>query len=234
MNVRVESTLQEAAEQCGRHILVRLEDAMSAGASPTLAISGGSSPKAMFEYFACAEFPWDRVHLFWVDERCVPMGDPQSNFKFAYDHWLGPAAFPQGNIHRVLTELGPQEAARRYAEDIASFFGYQGGELPRFEVIHRGMGPDAHTASLFAGEPLIADHVHIAAPVWVAKMNQWRVTLLPGMLEAARHTAVLVGGEDKIPALQAVLQGAGDPMQYPAQIAAKHAVWFLDRAAAGA
>ena len=237
MNRRVFRTVEDAAIECGRHILVLLEDAMAAGARATLAISGGSSPKPMFAYFARTEFPWDRVHLFWVDERCVPPDHEQSNFKMAYDTWLGPARFPGRISDRIPTELTPPEAARSYTEDISGFFELAAGALPRFEVVHLGMGRDAHTASLFPGEPKIDDRTSIAATVWSEPAKQWRVTLLPGVLEAARHTAVLVAGADKIPALDAVMHAPYDPKKYPAQIAAgaaSGAVWFMDQAAAGA
>jgi len=104
--------------------------------------------------------------------------------------------------------------------------------MPRFDVVHRGMGPDAHTASLFPGEPLIEDRSGIAAAVWVEKFQQWRITLLPGVLLAARHTALLVTGGDKTAALRSVLHQPFDPLHYPAQIASgPGAVWFVDVAA---
>ena len=236
MNLRVSATAAEATVECGRHILVLLEDAMAAGARATLAISGGSTPAPMFAYFALEEFPWDRVHLFWVDERAVPPDHPHSNFKLAQDIWLGPAQVPAANIHRIRGELPPQEAARSYSEGIRLFFGLAARELPCFEVVHLGMGRDAHTASLFPGEPKIDDHENIAAAVWAEPAAQWRVTLLPGVLEAARHTVVLAAGTDKIPALEAVRHGPYDPKRYPAQLASREgsgAAWFVDQGAVG-
>ncbi len=214
-----------AAAECGRHILRLL------GRKPrsTLAISGGSSPRPMFQMFATAPFDWSRVDLFWVDERGVPPDDEQSNFKLANDLWLKPAAFPQANIHRIRAELDAAEAARRYTEEIRELFRLVPGDMPRFDVIHQGMGPDAHTASLFPGEPMIDDRRGIAAALWVEKMHQWRITLLPGVLLAARHTAMLEAGADKAAALQAVLEGPYDPKKYPAQIVlgARDLEWFI-------
>ena len=220
----------EAAEACGQRILDLLAKAIATRKRATLAISGGTSPKPMFELFAKSAFPWDQVHVFWVDERCVPPSDPQSNFGMANETWLVPAKVPAGNIHRVPTELEPREAAKQYAQGLHDFFHVRLGELPQFDVIHRGMGPDAHTASLFPEEPLIADHEGLAAAVWVEKMHQWRVTLLPGVLEAAWHTVVLATGADKAAALEAVLHGPYDPMKWPAQIGARdiHVTWFTD------
>src|SRR5579863_4772643 len=208
----------EAAQACAERILKRLEAAHVARGSSTLAISGGSSPRLMFEIFSRTPFPWDKVHLFWVDERIVPPTDPQSNYKLAFDTWLGPARFPAANIHRVEAELGHEEAARRYLEDIRRHFQLQGSRLPAFDVIHRGMGPDGHTASLFPGEPLIDDRAGVAAAVWVEKMKQWRITLLPGVLLAARNTAVLVTGGDKAMVLHGVLYGRFEPRKFPAQL----------------
>jgi 6-phosphogluconolactonase len=230
MNVSRYPKAAAAAEACGQHILDLLTQAISKRQKATVAVSGGTSPRPMFELFAKSGFAWDRVHVFWVDERCVPPSDPESNFRMANETWLAPAKVPSANIHRVLTEMEPAEAARQYVKDLQEFFDIQLGELPQFDVIHRGMGPDAHTASLFPGQPLIADHAGLAAAVWVEKMHQWRVTLLPGVLEAAWHTAVLVTGVDKAPALEAILHGPYDPMKWPAQIGARDAnvSWFTD------
>jgi len=232
-DVRQFADAEAAATACAQQILDWLREALESRGIATLAISGGSSPRAMFEIFSRTRFEWERVHLFWVDERGVPPADAQSNFKFAQDAWLRPGNFPAANIHRVLAELDPAEAAARYTEDIQKFFGLLAGEMPRFDVIHRGMGPDAHTASLFPGEPLIEDRSGIAAAVWVEKFQQWRITLLPGALLAAHHTALLVAGADKISALRSVLHQPFDPLHFPAQIASGDGtVWFVDAAAA--
>lgn len=222
----------QAAEACGQRALDLLAKAIAAREHASLAVSGGSSPRPMFELFANSGFPWERVHVFWVDERCVPVSDAQSNFKMANETWLVPAKVPAENIHRVQTELEPREAARHYAQALREYFRIKPGVLPFFDVIHRGIGPDGHTASLFPEEPLIRNHEGLAEAVWVEKMHQWRVTLLPGVLEAARHTVVLATGADKAAALEAVLRGHYDPMKWPAQIGAKdpNVTWFLDEA----
>jgi len=233
-----------AAQACGQRIMDLLSEALAARHRATLAVSGGSSPRPMFELFGKSSFLWTRVHIFWVDERYVPPWDPQSNFRLANDTWLTRAKVPPGNIHRVPTEREPHEAAHQYAEEIRALFqgsfGLKAGEQPRFDVIHRGIGSDGHTASLFPGEALIDDHERLAAAVWVDKMSQWRVTLLPGVLEAARNTVMLATGADKAEALEAVLNGPYDPMKWPAQIAtrdpsgapASGTMWFLDQAQA--
>ncbi|HYL35792.1 MAG TPA: 6-phosphogluconolactonase [Bryobacteraceae bacterium] len=226
---------RESAAKCAAKILDLLTAALAAAPRATLAVSGGGTPKLMFAEMAKARFDWDPVHLFWVDERGVPPTDPQSNYKLAKDSFLDPAHFPARNVHRIQAELPPEQAARLYSEEIREFFRLQAGQLPQFDIIHRGMGPDAHTASLFPGEPAIDDLENLAAAVYVEKFRQWRITLLPGVLLAARQTIMLVAGEDKAEPLRAVLDGPYDPKRYPVQIATHdgHTVmWFLDRAAA--
>jgi len=237
----VQSFVYESADAasvaCARKLLELLQSALSTQPRASLAVSGGSTPKRMFREMAQSQFDWTNVHLFWVDERCVPPTDSESNYKLAEEYFIDPAHFPAGNVHRIEGELVPSEAAKRYAADIRSFFGISGDvPMPRFDVIHRGLGPDAHTASLFPGEPLIDDHTNLAAAIYAEKFHQWRVTLLPGVLEAARHTLILAAGADKAEPLNAVLHQPYDPKKYPSQIATYHgqgAIWFLDKAAAG-
>lgn len=237
MSIRrhVYPTAEKAAEACAHIILTLLEERLSGETHATLAISGGSSPKPMFAELAKSKFDWRKVHLFWVDERAVPPTDSQSNYLLAEQHFIAPAHFPKANVHRIRAELQPDEAARLYADEIRDFFGLENGELPHFDVVHRGVGPDAHTASLFPGEPLIDDRDNLVAAVYVEKFAQWRITLLPGVLLAAHHTAVLIVGEDKAEAVRAIFDHPYDPKQYPAQITVHHGrgvTWFLDQGAA--
>ncbi len=224
-----------AAEACGHHVVARLEEALSGRPFATLAVSGGTTPRVMFEALAVSRFDWDRVHLFWVDARAVPPTDPQSNYRLAAECFLRPAGFPQRNVHRIEGELRPDAAARRYATEIREFFGVDEGEMPRFDVIHRGLGADASTASLFPGEPLIEDREGIAAAVYVERLFQWRITLLPGVMLAARHTVFLATGPDKAEAVRAIFNEPYNPKEYPSQMASHHGrgvAWFLDQAAA--
>jgi 6-phosphogluconolactonase len=223
-----------AAEACATHIFGRLDAALARWDRASLAISGGSTPKLMFQKMASTPFAWDRVHLFFVDERCVAPTDSASNYKLADDYLIQAAHIPAGNVHRIVGEMAPEAAAVGYAAEIRDFFGLPDGAMPPFDVVHRGVGPDAHTASLFPGNPLIDDHKGIAAATFAPQFNQWRVTLLPGVLEAARHTAFLVAGEDKAEAVRAVFHAPYYPKKYPAQIGNEGdaVTWFLDEKAA--
>lgn len=222
-----------AAAACASDILEKLDEALAHREFATLAVSGGSTPRLLFREFAKARFDWRRLHLFWVDERSVPPDHEQSNYRLTQTEFLGPAGFPEANAHRVLTEHAPEEAARLYEDEIRRVFRLEAGKLPAFDVIHQGMGADGHTASLFPGEPLIADRIRIAAAVWSAPMAQWRVTLGPGVLLGARHTVMLATGADKRAALRRVFAADGDTSETPSRLmlGAPDAAWFLDRAA---
>lgn len=222
------------AAAAARQILTLLDDALSGQDYATFAVSGGSTPKLLFEELVRAGYRWERVHLFWVDERAVPPTDPESNYKLAEEFLIGPAHVPRRNVHRITGELTPERAAEHYVADIREFFGIDESALPRFDIVQQGMGPDAHTASLFPGDRLIEDREGIAAAVFAPKPPPWRVTLLPGVLLNARHTVFLVCGEDKAPAVHAVFHDDYDPMRLPAQVVSHHGrrvSWFLDDAA---
>lgn len=229
------STPDDAAAHCAQRVLRELENALDAGRPVTLAVSGGSTPKLMFGHMARTRFDWKQVHLFFVDERCVEPTDAESNYRMCEESFIKPAYFPRANVHRMKGELQPDETARLYTEELVEFFGLAAGELPAFDVIHRGMGADAHTASLFPGEPLINDREGICAAVWVPKLSKYRITLLPGVLLHARQTVVLAAGADKTEPLYQVFNAEHDPLQYPSQIDTPHGrnvAWYLDSKAA--
>jgi 6-phosphogluconolactonase len=226
-------TPQLAAAECALHVVSLIEEALAAQARATLAVSGGSTPKLLFESMAAASMAWDRVHFFWADERVVPPTDPRSNYRLAEESLIRPARVPERNVHRIYGERTPELAARRYTDEIREFFGLSEGEMPVFDVIHCGIGIDAHTASLFPGEAAIQDRERIAAAVWDEKLSESRITLLPGPLLAARNLVFFVTGADKAEAVRSVFQEAPDPLRRPAQVLRdRRSEWYLDDAAA--
>ena len=234
-DLRIGKDAEQLAANCSDYIAELLRKSIQTKSSAAFAISGGSTPKPMFEKLARAPLDWSRIHLFWVDERCVPPDSKRSNFRMAQISLISASGIPEQNVHRIYGELPPEEAASKYVKEIKSFFSLASGELPQFDVLHRGMGPDAHTASLFPGERLIGDRTGIAAHVWVEKLKMSRVTLLPGVLLRAASTVMEVAGADKAEPLWKVLYGPDDPFEYPCQIATRgsdRAVWFVDEAAA--
>jgi 6-phosphogluconolactonase len=230
----VSATAEQAAAACARHAAALLNQVTESGESAAFAVSGGATPRPMFEELAKLDVNWGAVHLFWVDERMVPPESPRSNFGMTEETLIRPARIPRRNVHRIEAELGAQTAAANYVDTLRRHFRLAAGELARFDVILRGVGADCHMASLFPGEPLIEDRTGIAAPVFVSTLDEWRVTLLPGVLLNSRHSAVLVTGADKAVAVRDVLTGEYDPLKRPAQLLSHHGrgiTWFLDEAA---
>jgi 6-phosphogluconolactonase len=202
-----------------------------------IALSGGSTPRRLFQVMGSQfeeEFPWERMHFFWGDERFVPHDDPESNFRMAYEALLSKAAVPPGNIHPVPTEgIEPDEAARAYERELKGFYGapkLQPNKL-LFDVQFLGLGDDGHTASLIPGEPVLNERER-----WVAAVShgrpETRITLTYPPIESSRHIAFLVSGAAKRDILQKVrTQSAEVPA---ARLRPLGDLTFLaDRAAAG-
>lgn len=232
--VVVSDTPKEAAARAAGHILEALAEALRDRPLATLAVSGGSTPKLMFEEMVRRHFDWTRVHLFWVDERVVPPDHPDSNYGMTLRVLIGPLGLVEKQVHRIEGERLPHDAAAAYEGELRRFFDLAPGHFPEFDVMHLGIGADGHTASLFPGEKLIADRTGIAAAVYHKQRNSHRVTLLPGVLLNARNTVFLATGGDKAEAMEGVLWGPHDPAKWPAQVAAraaKNVTWFVDRAA---
>jgi len=235
MPTSVHAGALEAAQACAKRALELLETATAGGRDATFAVSGGTTPKLMFEALAAAGFNWSHVHLFFADERAVPPTDEQSNYKLAKENLIDAVGMPRRNVHRVHGELDADEAARRYREELSEHFELKKGQLPIFDIVHCGMGPDGHMASLFPGDAHVEDRTGLAASVFAPKLPHWRVTLLPGVLLAASNALMLVTGADKADTLRAVVRDEYDPFVHPAQLMFhehRNAMWFLDQAAA--
>jgi 6-phosphogluconolactonase len=225
-------TPRDAAVACGDKTLELLDQARRERGIATLAVSGGSTPRLMFQSMVGRAFDWKGIQIFQVDERCVAPDRPESNFKMLREALLDCISIGEDQIHRVEGEFPPDEAVRRYVGTIERVMGTQ----PVFDVIQRGMGADAHTASLFPGDPLINEGTGIAAAVDAARAGmkdsmRYRVTLTRRVLESARHTLILATGAEKKDALKKVLHDPFDPLHLPCQIASADTAWYVDKAA---
>jgi 6-phosphogluconolactonase len=200
-----------------------------------IALAGGATPKAAYELLAqeprSAAIDWTRVQVFFGDERCVPPGHPDSNYRMAREAFLSSCGIPDSNVHRMHGESEPPQAARDYAALLVDLM----GESPRFDLVLLGMGPDGHTASLFPGEDPQTDAALLVRSVYVPAKQTHRITLTPAVINNARHVLVAVEGVTKAPALYAVLKGPRDPVEHPIQCIKPDGgrlSWFVDRAAA--
>jgi len=204
----------------------------------TVALSGGSTPRNLYLLLGSSDYmraiDWQRVHIFWADERCVPPENEQSNFKLAFDTFLSRVPIPPENIHRVKGEEPPEQAASTYEDALRQFFGMSG--LPDFDLILLGMGEDGHTASLFPGSPALAEEKHLAVaavPKQPPKVD--RVTLTLPVLNNGRRIIFLVTGSAKARILQEILTNAETKRNYPAGLVENtngELMWFIDKAAA--
>lgn len=202
----------------------------------TVALSGGSTPAQI--YAALAEEPnrdritWEKVHLFWGDERHVPPEDADSNYRMVREVLLEKVAIPPENVHRVLAELDVHQAADFYEAELRGFFE---GKQPRFDLALLGMGEDGHTASLFPHSTGLNEERRWFIANQIPESGVWRLTLTYPAINAARLILVLVKGVGKADRLKDVLTGAYDPVAQPIQaIEPKKGqiVWMLDQAAA--
>ncbi|HUA07728.1 MAG TPA: 6-phosphogluconolactonase [Candidatus Acidoferrales bacterium] len=202
----------------------------------TVALAGGTTPKATYTLLArapyCDAIDWNAVEIFFGDERCVPPDHDQSNYKMAYEAFIGPLYIPSENVHRMRGEDDPQHAAAEYRAELFDSL----GEAPKLDLVMLGMGPDGHTASLFPGEdPRTEDQQKVRA-VYSNSQSQWRITLTPLVLNAALAVVFAVEGAAKTATLAAVREGRYDPVKYPSQIIAPadgELIWLVDKAAAG-
>ena len=208
----------------------------------TIALSGGSTPRGLHALLAGDlavrdRLPWHNLHFFWGDERHVPPDDPQSNYRMAYDTLLSLAPVPLENIHRVPAEEPDVIlVAEKYEQGLYAFFGLEAGQLPRFDCILLGMGPDGHTASLFPGTEALHETKRLVAANWVDKFKTYRITLTVPVLNHADLVVFLVSGAEKAEALKEVLQGEYRPDRFPAQLIRPdngRLLWLVDQAAAG-
>jgi 6-phosphogluconolactonase len=209
----------------------------------SVALSGGSTPQQLYSLLGSEPFSeqvdWSKTHFFWGDERCVPPNKPDSNFLKAQQVLLSHIPIPEENIHRILAEMAPEQAAEQYEETLLRFFSSLTDEEERtqasFDLILLGMGDDGHTASLFPGTDVVNEERRWVRALYVDKLAAWRVTLTPTILDRARHILFLVSGAGKSYTLQRVLYGSYHPDRYPAQvIRADHGelLWMVDEAAA--
>ena len=225
-----------AAEEMTRRVLATVR----ANGQTTVALSGGSTPKALFGLLADEpsfreRFPWAQTHFFFGDERHVPPDHKDSNYRMAKEAMFDKVAdfLPPENIHRVHAENpDPYAVAASYALDVLRHFGET---TACFDLTLLGMGPEGHTASLFPGTTGLRETVPVAA-AYVEKLAAYRITFTPPLLRNSAALMMLVGGEEKAETLLAVLEGPAEPDKYPIQgITADdgETLWLLDQAAAG-
>ena len=239
VEIRVSTTPQELFEAAAEVVVHTAKDAVEQRGRFTIALSGGSTPKSLFNLLATnarTVLPWDRMFFFWGDERHVPPTDPESNYRMAEEAMLSKIPVAAGNVFRIPAE-NPDAAAAAdaYEQTLRKFFQLGPGEIPIFDLILLGMGPDGHTASLFPGSAGLQEKNRLAIANWVDKLKTSRLTLTLPVLNAARCVAFLVSGTDKAAVLKTVLEEDAPAEQYPSKLIRPNngkLIWLVDRAAA--
>lgn len=224
------------AHEAARRFTALADEGVNSRGRASVALSGGSTPGRLFSLLAeepyCSQLPWEQLHLFWADERCVPPEDAGSNYRMAHEILIGQVPIPPDQVHRMLGELAPEIAARSYERELQDFFC---GPRPRFDLVLLGLGEDGHTASLFPDSPLLAERERLVAPATASYQGRpaERITLTLPAINTARQVLFLVAGGAKAAIVKSVLKGPGG--RFPAQgvrPVAGSLSWLLDAAAA--
>ena len=236
-SIEILSDPEQLARAAAQRIVVHSKAAVSKNGTVTIALSGGSTPKRLYELLANADeeffsqISWGQVQFFWTDERHVGPDHPDSNYRMVNEAMLSKVPIESAQVHRMLGELtDPNEAAHRYDSLLKKTFD---SELPRFDLVLLGLGNDGHTASLFPGTTaLLEQHQLVTAP-WVEKLNSHRLTMTLPLLNNAATIVFLVSGSEKADILSQVLDGPRS--QFPAKLINPvngQLTWLVDRAAA--
>ncbi len=229
-------------EAAAEHVVHLACEAINARRTFTVALAGGATPKRLYELLATPPFrarpDWTKVHVFWGDERHVPPEHRDSNYRMAHEALLRHLPVPPNHIHRVPGELpDARVAAERYEDEIRRHFAVAAPDVPSFDCMLLGMGPDGHTASLFPGTPAARESHHLVTAPWVDTLQTHRITCTPVLINHARHVTFLIQGAQKASMLRTVLEGPFQPDARPAQGIRPQSgslTWFVDQDAAGA
>lgn len=241
-NIQTFADPKSLAHAAVAHFVQIAREAIETQDKFTVALSGGSTPKALYALLATApwqnQLDWNQVHLFWGDERHVPPSDSSSNFRMTQEQLLSQVPIPPENIHRIKAENpNANAAAIEYERELKHFFQLGEHEFPRFDLVLLGMGANGHTASLFPGTDAVHEQSRLVVAPWVEELNTDRITLTPPVINNAAKIIFFVTGTEKAAPLKAVLEGPYQPDRLPAQIihpTQGKVVWMVDQAAASA
>lgn len=202
----------------------------------TISLSGGNTPRQLFRLLASAEYrnkiAWEKMHVFWGDERYVPANDDRNNARMAFEELLDHVPIDRNHIHAMNTVLSPEESALAYEKTLREYFGETGNS---FDLVLLGLGDDAHTLSLFPGYAIVHEKNRWVYAFYLSKQDMYRISLTAPIVNRASMVLFLVTGADKAVAVDRVLYGEHDPDLYPAQMIQPYngeCKWFLDKAAA--
>ncbi len=237
MQLIIKKNPAELAKAAADFIAKRILETLKKQDRFTIALSGGSTPKALHELLAKPPYveriPWAQLHIFWGDERYVPIDDEQSNAGMAYDTLLGHVYTPEDQIHVWRTDLEPAAAAADYDRILHFYFDDTSG--PTFDLVLLGMGDDGHTLSLFPGTDVVHEPTAWTDAYFLSQQTMYRLTLTAPVVNRASCVLFLVAGQTKAGPLKEVLEGDYAPDTYPSQVIRPNPgelVWLVDEKAA--
>jgi 6-phosphogluconolactonase len=229
MNLQILDTPRDLARAAAQLFVAKSSEAVAQRGLATIALSGGSTPKLLYQLLAdpnapfCEQVPWPSIHFFWTDERHVPPDHLESNYRMANDAMLSKVPVARENVHRVMSENpNAEEAAEDYEKKVM--------RTPRFDLILLGLGTDGHTASIFPESEVLHETKRLVAAPWVEKLKSYRITMTLPLINNAALVVFLVSGAEKAEIVKEVVRG---PKLYPAQEVNGEVMWMLDREAAG-
>lgn len=235
VKLNIFSTETEVLKNLADYFIKTGQEAIAGHGRFSVSLSGGSSPKKLYELLASAAYKdqldWDKADFFFGDERNVPQTDKDSNYLMAKTAMFEPLNIPSANIYPVNTSSGPEGASKEYTVTIANYF-KDGPQI--FDLVLLGLGDNSHTASLFPHTPVLHDASVSVKEVYLQDQQVFRITMTAAMINQAKHIAFLVYGEGKAIAVHHVLEDERNIDEYPAQLITTNGdvQWFLDTAAA--
>jgi len=239
MNLEVFKDADELSRQLAEWITSLIEETLTRKEQFSLVLSGGNTPKKLNLLLAASPFKeridWKKIHVFWGDERAVPLEDERNNARMAFDTLLNKVDIPKEQIHIMDTSLSPDAAAMQYEEILNEYFGTDILPAQTFDLVLLGMGDDGHTLSLFPGTSVIHEEKSWAASFFLKAQDMHRITLTKNIVNRADHIVFMISGKDKAHALHEVLEGKRNPDLYPSQViipAQGELHFFTDQAAA--
>jgi 6-phosphogluconolactonase len=234
--LKIFADLEELSQFAARQFSELAQEATDRNGRFSVALTGGSSPKRLHQLLATppyrAQIPWQKVHIFWGDERYVPMTDDRSNAKMAFDALLHHVDIPENQIHVMTSHLPPETFASQYEQIIKDFFQ---GAPPIFDLILLGMGEDGHTASLFPETEVLQEKEKLVSSLYLPSQSMHRITMTAPLINQASQVIMLVFGKKKAKTLHQVLKGPYQPEHLPVQLIQPEngeLTWLVDEEAA--
>ena len=238
-NIRIFADLDTLSTAAARRWAELAGQALASRGQFHVALSGGSTPRSLFERLVSADFigqvDWQHVHIYFGDERCVPPNHPDSNFRMAHEALLSHVAIPATQIHRMKAELpNAHEAAAEYQQVLTAQLPRSPAGTPRFDLVLLGLGPDGHIASLFPDTPILQERQRLTAAVYVDQLQAWRISVTFPMINNASNILLMATGETKAEPLRRVFANDTHTPLLPVQMIQPQGrmEWYLDESAA--